>query len=71
MKGIIDRFEGTMAVIELEGRITKNIPRNHLPAEAKEGDVIIEENGVFRIDTEETRRLQDDLRELTDGLWEK
>lgn len=70
MKGIIDRFEGDIAVIELEGRETFNIPRHQLPVEAHEGDVVYEEEGIYRIDQEETRKNQEDISKLTENLWE-
>lgn len=40
MKFTIDRFEGNIAIIELEdGRII-SIPKDILPIDAKEGDII-------------------------------
>ena len=44
---IIDRFEGGKAVIETDGGM-KDIPRTQLPKEAKEGDVIVYDNGAWR-----------------------
>ncbi|MDI6880261.1 MAG: DUF3006 domain-containing protein [Desulfitobacteriaceae bacterium] len=70
MKGIIDRFEGQMAVIEFEGRIMKNIPKALLPAEAREGDVIDEEKGSFHVNKEETRQRRAEIQKLLDNLWE-
>lgn len=37
---IIDRFEGEWAIVETENRSTFNLPRNILPIDLKEGDVI-------------------------------
>lgn len=71
MKGVIDRFEGKFAVIELENRDTKNVPRALLPPEAKEGDVIAQENGSFRIDEAETRQRRAEIKEILDSLWKK
>ena len=40
MKFIIDRFEGDFAVLETADLSTVNIPRNVLPIEAAEGDIV-------------------------------
>ncbi|MEA4903127.1 DUF3006 domain-containing protein [Desulfitobacterium sp.] len=69
MKGTIDRFEGNYAVVELENRNIINVPKELLPVEAREGDVIYEENGVYYIDQEETERIKEDLHKLMDSLW--
>lgn len=39
-KGIIDRFEGEYAVIEIDGK-TEDILKPELPAEVKAGDSLI------------------------------
>lgn len=70
MKGIIDRFEEDIAVIELENRETLNLPRHLLPVEAQEGDVVYGEEGVYRIDQEETKKNKEDISKLMDSLWE-
>ncbi|GAB6158248.1 hypothetical protein JCM39194_14480 [Desulfotomaculum varum] len=40
MKAVIDRFEGGWAVLEVEGKIMWNVPRQFLPPEAGEGDAV-------------------------------
>ncbi|AHF07062.1 DUF3006 domain-containing protein [Desulfitobacterium metallireducens] len=70
MKGIIDRFEENIAVVELENREKIDISRQLLPLEACEGDVVYEENGVFYIDQEETKKNKEDINKLMDNLWE-
>lgn len=52
---IIDRFEGEMAVIEYD-RGTFDIPRNLLPAEAKEGDVLELSISIDKKATEERKK---------------
>jgi hypothetical protein len=56
MQLIIDRFEGDMAVCEKPDRTMINIPRNQLPAGAREGDTLIMDEQSIRIDVEETAR---------------
>lgn len=54
MKGIIDRFEGNYAVVELEDRRMTNIEKSLLPENVAEGDCIILEDGKYIIDKNET-----------------
>ena len=43
MKGIIDRFEGDLVVVEIDGE-TKDFPKSIFPIEAKQGDVVLISN---------------------------
>lgn len=70
MKGIIDRFEGEIAILELENRERLELKREHLPREAKEGDVIVQIDGQYTIDQEETQRRIDEIEQLSQNLWE-
>lgn len=76
---IIDRFEGDgedeYAVVE-KSESDKvidmiEIERSLLPNDAKEGHVLIEIDGEYKIDYEETERRIKMLSELSKGLWEK
>jgi hypothetical protein len=70
MTGIIDRFEGDYVILELENRIMDKVPRNQIPDCAKEGDVIIKINGIYRVDEGETQRRKRELEVLSQDLWE-
>lgn len=70
MRGIIERFEGDFAIIEKENREFINIPRQDLPSEAKEGDVIIQVGAEFQIDESETAKRRKMIEELSRNLWE-
>jgi len=70
MKGIIDRFESSYAVVEFEGRHTVDIPRALLPAEAQEGDIIETVNDRYQIDHSATKQRKKEITELMDNLWE-
>jgi hypothetical protein len=70
MKGIIDRWEGEYAVVEIEG-LTQSIPRRDLPAEAREGDVMFRENDRWIMDPENTAKLKQEIQALADEVWEK
>lgn len=62
---IIDRFEGDWAVIEY-GDKTFNFPKELLPKEAKEGDVL---KFDVKIDEEETEKRKKIINELIDDLF--
>lgn len=62
---IIDRFEGAIAIIELEKGEFVQIPRAILPAEAKEGDVI-----TVQIDGRRTADRKSKIEGLLHELWE-
>ena len=70
MKGIIDRFEGSFAVVEGEGRKMIHVPREELPEEAKEGDAIVYIHGEYRMDQAETDQRRKRIEELSRDLWE-
>jgi len=57
---IIDRFEGNWAVIEY-GDKTFNFPKELLPKEAKEGDVLKFDVEINREETEKHRKIIEDL----------
>ncbi|HHW57329.1 MAG TPA: DUF3006 domain-containing protein [Clostridia bacterium] len=62
---IIDRFEGNFAVIEYED-ITFNFPKELLPKEAKEGDVLKFDITIDREETEKRRKI---IKDLADELF--
>lgn len=65
MNIIIDRFEGNFAVVELEDKRMINMPRELVPEEAKEGDIL-----VIQISLEKTEDLKRKIEEEVEGLWE-
>lgn len=71
MKGVIDRFEGDYAVVELEDGKMKDIKKSLIPDDAKEGDIlIINEKGINKIDKEETHKRKEEINSLMDELYE-
>ena len=68
MKGIIDRFEGKYAIVELDGGKTINIDKIRLPLGIMEGMIIqIDEN--ITINIEETKKRKEKMEKLTQNLW--
>lgn len=70
MQYIIDRFEENIAVLEDQNGNMKNIERKNLPAEAREGDVLIRENGEFRIDQKERQLREERIQDKFDKLFD-
>ena len=68
-KGIIDRFEGEIAVVEFEKEM-KDIPKVDLPEKAQAGDVLIFEGDTITISAEETEKLKKEIDDLMDELFE-
>jgi len=65
---IIDRFEGSWAVIETDDGKTFNLPRSILPCDAKEGDVI---TLTTSIDRETTQKRREKARLLLDNFFDE
>jgi hypothetical protein len=68
-KYIVDRFEGEFAVLEKESGGMVDILKNALPP-AHEGDVIIFENGVYKVSHEETQKRKELIAEKMRKLFE-
>ncbi len=62
---IIDRFKGDWAIIESD-RKTFKLPRDLVPQEAVEGDVVVIN---VNIDARATARLAGEVKELADTLY--
>ena len=70
MKVIIDRFEGEYAICEKENLEMIDIEIKNLPAHAKEGDILIIDNGVIKVDSSETNKRKKKIDSLIDELWD-
>lgn len=71
MQGIIDRFEGSFVIVEMENGKMINIERNKIPKKAKEGNVIVIENGNIYIDYDKTRKRKQKIDKLMKKLFDK
>ena len=69
MKVVVDRFEGNYAVCEKKDRTMINVDKKKLPKGAKEGDVLIIDGEIIRIDRSESARRKEDVEKLMDELW--
>lgn len=69
-KGVIDRFEGELAVIEFEGG-TRDYRRAELPEGAAVGDmVVVREDGTLAPDPEGTAARKREIDALMEELFE-
>lgn len=59
---IIDRFEGEYAVLETDSGM-KNVPRDMLPEESREGDVVELKNGAYTVNKKAAEKRRRELRE--------
>lgn len=67
---VIDRFENNTAVLETDGVITE-IERSQLPDNAREGDVLIQNDGVWTVDVSATEKRRAEIREIMKRLMRK
>lgn len=70
MRGIIDRLEGDIAVVEIAGKIMKNIHVSVLPYGVKEGAVIDFYSGKWWLNKEETQKRRADMSKKMDKMFE-
>ena len=70
IRGIIDRFESDLAIIEVEDGHTLDYPRHLLPIDAEVGDVIIIDGNHFTVDKKETKKRRNEIDGLMDELFE-
>lgn len=70
MKGIIDRFEGDFAVVEIEGQEMQDIKKGILPAGVKEGTAIILIGDQWQIDSDMTASLKEEIDALVENLFD-
>ncbi|MBO0999323.1 DUF3006 domain-containing protein [Bacillus sp. SD075] len=69
VQGIIDRFEGKIAVVEINGGM-KDFPTSALPKKAKVGDMLIIEDNTITLSKEGTEKLRKEIDDLMDELFE-
>ena len=69
-KYIVDRFEENFAVLEKESGGTIDVDKTLLPG-AKEGDVVIFENGTYSVSEDETKKRKAFMAEKIKRLFGK
>ena len=66
---IIDRFEGDFAVVEVDGKEMRDIPKTDISVTAKEGDVLKLVSGNYEVDFEETKRRRAEVEQMMKDMW--
>ncbi len=61
---IIDRFEGSLAILQDEQAHNQIVNRDVLPVDAIQGDIVKLEDGKFFRDLEETARRRTKMRSM-------
>lgn len=70
MRAVIDRFEGDVAVLELDdGKSFADVDRSTLPEGAREGDALVGEKGAWVVDEDATRENLAANKRLMDELF--
>ncbi|MDD6694178.1 MAG: DUF3006 domain-containing protein [Atopobiaceae bacterium] len=59
---IVDRFEGSFAVVEVGLGLMRNVPRAQLPTTTHEGDVLVFDGRIYRRDPGATGERANRLR---------
>jgi hypothetical protein len=69
MKGIIDRFEEELVVVEINGEL-KDFHKNIFPPEVVAGDVVEIEGDKVTVYKSETEKLRKEIENLMEEVWE-
>ncbi|MGG3152508.1 DUF3006 domain-containing protein [Paenibacillus glucanolyticus] len=70
MEGIIDRFEGEIVIIEIDGH-TQDVSKSLVDPAASPGDVVDLVNGKWVTNPEKTKNQSDRINRLAEELWEE
>lgn len=73
MKGrtyIIDRIEGDYVVCETSDGFMIDIKSNKIHGDFKEGDVLLEEEGFFKISEELTKERREKIEDIIKDIWQ-
>lgn len=67
--GIVERFEGDFAVIEVNGE-ARDVPRSLVAENVRENDVVEWIGGKWERNDQATRTRSDKIKKLMDSVWE-
>lgn len=69
--GIVDRFEGSMAIIEISKTNIINLEIKRLPPGTKEGDIVIITGNSVTLDEDGTAARKREIDQLFSTLFEE
>lgn len=67
---IIDRIEGDYVVCEISDGSMINIKSNRINEDFKEGDVLLEDEGFFKISEELTKERREKIEDIVKNIWQ-
>jgi folate-dependent phosphoribosylglycinamide formyltransferase PurN len=70
LKGIVDRIEGKIYVIEING-VTTDVHRNKVAAGVKPGHAVELVKGIWMADAKATKQREQKIKQLMDDVWAK
>lgn len=69
---IIDRIEGEIVVVEINGDRMQDIPKSSIEGQFKEGDILVKgNNGKLRVDEELTKQRREEMAKKLKRLFNK
>lgn len=71
MKYSIDRFEDGFAVLQDDNGESINVERTALPADSRQGDIVVSKDGKWVKDFEETAKRRNEVLKLQQKLLKK
>lgn len=70
MKGIVDRIENGILVLEIDEKYL-NLDVNLFPKNIKEGDLVVKDGARYKILIEETKKRNKKMDDLLKSLFDK
>lgn len=67
---IVDRIEGSYAVLEDKEENIINVEIINIKGDLKEGTVLYKKGDLYFIDEEETKKRNEEINDLLKGLWD-
>lgn len=69
IKGILERIEGDIALIEINGKVNE-YPKELLPEGVYIGDILMIKEDSIEVDIEETKKRKEKIKNLMESAWE-
>lgn len=70
MRAVIDRIEGKLVVVEIKGKIAF-LKQADIPADAREGDILIKKGKKWIIDKLATENEKSIIEHIASEIWEE
>ncbi|OCA90164.1 DUF3006 domain-containing protein [Pradoshia sp. D12] len=67
---IVNRIEGNLAVCEKTDKSMVDVELSKLPVDVREGDILIEKDGNYKLDLTQTERRKKRVQDLLEDLFE-